>query len=72
MNQGQGAGLSSRIIGEAGGAETISLSPLAIPGAPPAPTVFASVGFRPQPQTVSPFLVLTFIIALQGIFPARN
>jgi microcystin-dependent protein len=63
--------LSSRLVGEAGGAETITFSALAIPGAPPSPTVLASVGFRPQPQTVSPFLVLTFIIALQGIFPAR-
>ncbi len=72
MNQGQAPGLSSRVVGEVGGAETISLSPLALPGAPPSPTVLASVGFRPQPQTVSPFLVLTFIIALQGIFPARS
>ncbi len=72
MNQGQGPGLSSRVVGEAGGGETISLSPLAIPSAPPSPTVSASVGFRPQPQTVSPFLVLTFIIALQGIFPPRS
>jgi microcystin-dependent protein len=72
MDQGNGPGLSPRVIGEAGGAETITLSPLALPGAPPSPTVSASVGFRPQPKTVSPFLALTFIIALQGIFPARS
>jgi microcystin-dependent protein len=71
MGQGQGPGLSNRVIGEAGGAETITLQGVAIPSAPVSP-VSASAGYRPQPVTVSPFLVLTFIIALQGIFPARN
>jgi microcystin-dependent protein len=71
MNQGQGPGLSQRVIGEQDGAEAITFQGLAIPSAPLSP-VSASVGFRPQPATVSPFLVLTFIIALQGIFPARS
>jgi microcystin-dependent protein len=71
LGQGQGAGLSNRIIGEAGGAETITLQGLAIPSAPTSP-VSASVGYRPQPLTISPFLVLNFIIALQGIFPSRS
>ena len=72
MDQGQGPGLSPRFIGEQGGAETFSFGAVAIPSAPGPPTVAASVSFRPQPQTVSPFLVLNFIIALQGIFPARS
>jgi microcystin-dependent protein len=71
MPMGQGAGLSSRVVGEAGGAETITLQGLAIPSAPASP-VSASVGYRPQPLTISPFLVLNFIIALQGIFPPRS
>jgi microcystin-dependent protein len=71
MNQGQGPGLSNRIMGEQEGVETITLGGLAIPSAPASP-VTASVGYRPQPATVSPFLVLTFIIALQGIFPPRS
>jgi len=71
LGQGQGAGLSDRFMGEAGGAETIALQGLAIPSAPASP-VSASVGYRPQPLTISPFLVLNFIIALQGIFPSRS
>ncbi len=72
MHQGQGPGLSNRVIGDKGGVETFSFGAVAIPSAPTAPTVNASVGFRQQFQTVSPFLVLNFIIALQGIFPARS
>jgi microcystin-dependent protein len=71
LGQGQGAGLTNRIIGESGGAETITLGGLAIPSAPASP-VPASAGYRPQPLTISPFLVLNFIIALQGIFPPRS
>jgi microcystin-dependent protein len=71
VHQGQGIGLSSYVMGEQGGAESISFSSLPIPSAP-SPAISASVGFRPQVQTVSPFLTLTFIIALQGVFPSRN
>ena len=71
VHQGQGAGLSQRVLGQQGGAESVSFSSLSLPSAPSS-TVSASVSFRPQVQTVSPFLVLTFIIALQGIFPSRN
>jgi microcystin-dependent protein len=71
MGQGQGGGLSPRNVGDQGGAETITLHGLPIPSAPVSP-VAASVGYRPQPVTISPFLVLTFIIALQGIFPPRS
>jgi microcystin-dependent protein len=71
MNQGQAPGLSDRIMGEQDGLETITFGGLAIPSAPVSP-VNASVEYRPQPTTVSPFLVLTFIIAQQGIFPARS
>jgi microcystin-dependent protein len=71
MHQGQSAGLSSRVQGEQGGVESVALLPTLIPGSPASP-VLASVGFRPQLQTVSPFLAVNFIIALQGIFPARN
>ena len=71
MHQGQGAGLSPRFVGESGGAESIALQGLPIPSAPVSP-MSASVGFRTPLQTVSPFLVLNFIIAMQGIFPSRN
>jgi microcystin-dependent protein len=71
VHQGQGAGLSPYVMGDQGGAESISFSSVSIPSAP-SPAVSASVSFRPQVQTVSPFLALTFIIALLGVFPARN
>jgi microcystin-dependent protein len=71
LHQGQGIGLSQYVMGEQGGAESISFSSLPIPSAP-SPAISASVSFRPQVQTVSPFLTLTFIIALQGVFPSRN
>ena len=73
MSMGNGAGLSSRFVGDEGGAETFSFgAAVPIPSAPTTPTMNASVGFRQQFQTMSPFLVLNFIIALQGIFPARG
>jgi microcystin-dependent protein len=71
VHQGQGAGLSPYVVGQEGGAESISFSSLSLPSAP-SPAISASVSFRPQVPTVSPFLVLTFIIAMQGVFPARN
>jgi microcystin-dependent protein len=71
VHQGQGAGLSQYVVGQQGGSESIGFSTLSIPSAP-SPATSGSVSFRPQVQTVSPFLVLTFIIALQGIFPSRN
>jgi microcystin-dependent protein len=71
VHQGQGVGLSPYVVGQQGGAESISFSSLSLPSAP-SPAISASVSFRPQVQTVSPFLVLTFIIAMQGVFPARN
>jgi microcystin-dependent protein len=71
MHLGQGAGLSNRLQGEQAGVEFVTMRPTLLPSAPASP-VSASVGFRPQVATVSPFCVLTFIIALQGIFPARN
>lgn len=71
VHQGQGAGLSNRVIGEFGGVELVTLRPTPLPSAPAAP-VPASVGFRPRIPTVSPFCVVNFIIALQGIFPSRT
>jgi len=71
MHMGNGSGLSSRIIGQQGGVESVALQATPLPSSPASP-VIASVGFGRQFQTISPFLVLNFIIALQGIFPARS
>jgi microcystin-dependent protein len=71
MHAGQGPGLSPRAVGENGGAEFATQQALPLPGAPASP-VQASAGFAPQVPTLSPFCVVNFIIALQGIFPARS
>jgi microcystin-dependent protein len=71
MHAGQGAGLSSRTLGSYGGVESVTQQPTQIPGAPVSP-VTAYIGPRTQVPTISPFLVLNFIIALQGIFPTRS
>jgi microcystin-dependent protein len=72
MHTGQGAGLSARNLGDHGGVEgttpqqTIPISQaLALP-------VSSNIGYRTTGATLSPFVVLNFIIALQGIYPSRS
>jgi microcystin-dependent protein len=72
MNMGNGPGLSPRDVGEEGGAETFSFGAAVPIASARGQTINASVGYRQQFQTVSPFLVLNFIIAMQGIFPPRG
>jgi microcystin-dependent protein len=72
MHMGQGAGpLSARSIGQTGGAETATFPAANIPSAPVAP-VQALASQSSLVESISPFLVVSFIIALQGVFPARN
>jgi microcystin-dependent protein len=114
LQQGQGAGLSLRDIGESGGEQTITLIDSEMPAhnhavnaynaggdqTNPANTVWGSAmvgrqgtnlyktapiaqtqmhfralntagGSQPH-NNMPPFLTLTFIIALQGIFPSRS
>lgn len=112
MNQGQGAGLTERFIGEASGSEYVTLiqtempvhthvvmaSPDSADHVAPGPTESYAASnpgtiyqtntaqnlttLAPQTATpaggstphvnAQPYLVLNFIIALQGIFPARS
>ena len=109
MGQGQGPGLTDRVLGEIGGEQTVSLLQSEIPahthmlnaqaGAPdgdrPLPatalgafaqTIYGSgpnvnlaplttttpVGGNLPHNNMQPYLALTFIIALQGIFPPRS
>jgi microcystin-dependent protein len=115
MNQGQGAGLSARYIGDTGGEYTVALTPNQMPShnhpvacisgggdmnSPNVPTntVWAADGvgrgvnlYATATTTVNmnpvavqvngaslphnnmqPLLAVTFIIALQGIYPSRN
>ena len=71
MHAGQGGGLSARALGAFGGIEGITLQTTPIPGSPVSP-VNANVGHLTRLSTVSPFLVLNFTIALQGIFPSQS
>jgi microcystin-dependent protein len=71
MHAGTGLGLSPRVLGDKGGAETATLAPVPIPSAPVAPVpalTFGSLQFPSQ----SPFCVVTFIISMFGIFPSQT
>jgi microcystin-dependent protein len=68
-------------LGPAAGATTAQNNFLCAPGAElynnapdntMNPGIVANVGGSQAHQNMSPYLVLTFIIALQGIFPSRN
>jgi microcystin-dependent protein len=112
INQGNGAGLSPRVIGESGGERTVTLlqtqmpahrhtagattqpgdqlSPAGMVPATPAisrgarayatgdantslsPSALSVTGGGQPHNNMAPFLVLNFVIALQGIFPARS
>ena len=71
IHMGQGQGLSPRDIGETGGSETAQLPMAAaeIPRQPDNPTILNYVPATRPVSLMQPFLVLCFIISLQGIFP---
>jgi microcystin-dependent protein len=71
MHTGQGVGLSSRLIGQTGGAESVTLPSAQIPSAPVVPIQALASPFTTL-ETISPFLAISFLIALQGIFPSQN
>ncbi len=68
IHQGQGAGLSSYVLGQMSGEEN---PPGGANGAM-APNSISSVGGGVPHNNMQPYLVLNFIIAMQGIFPVRN
>src|SRR5262245_60357347 len=70
MHGGQGPGLTARALGSYGGVEFVTQQSTQIPGSPVSP-VQAAVGSQQQVPTISPFTVVNFIIALQGVFPSR-
>ncbi|MBV9968556.1 MAG: tail fiber protein [Xanthobacteraceae bacterium] len=71
MHAGQGSGLSTRNLGAFGGIEAITPQITQIPQNPVSPTT-AYIGAQTKFSTISPFIVLNFLIALQGIFPSRS
>ena len=112
MHQGQGPGLTDRVLGETSGSQTVTLLASEMPahahqpqadasasgqaspagatwgaggrGRPPAyaanpapaaalsPQALATIGGSQPHNNRSPYLGVSFIIALQGIFPSRN
>ncbi len=71
MHVGQGSGLSLRNLGAFGGIEGITPQTTLIPQTPVSPTT-AYIGSQAKFATISPFIVLNFLIALQGVFPSRT
>jgi microcystin-dependent protein len=72
MHAGQGAGLSLRNLGDRGGSEKkITPQTTAISKSLASP-VSSNIAYRTAGSSLSPFAVLNFIIALQGIFPTQN
>jgi len=109
MGSGQGNGLTSRVVGETGGTETVALTISQLPAhrhqfratssaatstdptgllmaVPNQNTMYGTVGTATTLNNLSvvpngfgyahinmqPYQTMNFIIALQGIFPARN
>ncbi|MBK7825986.1 tail fiber protein [Nannocystis sp.] len=63
MHEGQGPGLSNRVLGEQGGSEN------------PETVKAPGHGFGPGDGGISafpPYTVVSFIIALEGIYPSRS
>lgn len=67
---GQGQGLSLYDLGQIGGSSTFSLTTGANNPATAAP-IQAFTFTSPQITTRAPFLTLTYLIAMSGIFPPR-
>jgi microcystin-dependent protein len=76
MHTGQGAGLTVRHLGDLGGSEGAAVALIqettVIPKSLASP-VSSNIGYRATGFTAtSPFIVLNFLIALQGIFPSQS
>ena len=50
----------------------VYINPGGVPTTPLRPEAISIVGGSQAHQNMSPYLVLNFIIALQGIFPSQN
>ena len=71
MHMGQGVGLSTRTIGQKGGAESATFPSAQVPSSPVAP-IQALASQSAVVSSLSPFLTVNFIIALFGVFPSQN
>ena len=71
MHAGLGSGLSQRFLGQLGGSESASFVSAQIPSAPQAPIQALASAISPT-SSISPFLVINFIISLFGVFPSQS
>jgi microcystin-dependent protein len=71
MHMGAATGLSQRLLSQVGGQENTTFMSATIPSAPQAP-ISALAPTGPALASVSPFVVLNFIVCLFGIFPSEN
>jgi microcystin-dependent protein len=71
MHMNAGTGLAERLLGQVGGAENTTFTSATIPSAPQAP-ISALAPTGSALGSVSPFLVLNFIVSLFGIFPSQS
>jgi microcystin-dependent protein len=71
MHMGAATGLSQRLLSQVGGQENTTFMSATIPSAPQAP-ISALAPTGPALASVSPFVVLNFIVSLFGIFPSEN
>ena len=71
IHRGQGEGLSPRQLGEMGGEEASELpsGKVEIPQPPENPTVLDYAPGGQPVNSMEPFLVVNFIISLNGAFP---
>jgi len=73
IHQGQGQGLSLRELGEMGGEEASALpgARVEIPQSPANPTVLSYAPAGQPVNSMEPFLVVNFIICLNGNYPKQ-
>jgi microcystin-dependent protein len=71
MHAGSATGLTSRALAQIGGAENTTFNAAQIPSAPQVP-IQALASATPSLGSISPFLVVNFIISLFGIFPSQT
>ena len=73
IHSGAGPGLSQRELGEMGGEEASALpgARVEVPQSPTNPTVLAYAPAGQRVNSMEPFLVVNFIICLNGSFPSH-
>jgi microcystin-dependent protein len=71
MHMGSATGLATRILGQIGGAENAVFNAAQVPSTPQTP-IQALASPNSALGSISPFLVVNFIISLFGVFPSQN